>query len=166
MPPLPLLYLGGASRLQQGNLFFRSQLVRALAPHLIYLCVASMFGTAQNREHGGKLHSWRAMRKSQSDCPSQPKGCWVASPGRTDSSFKHLRKLKDLSLASWLLDKKGENTTSSFVKSSIFISFAFTSCDQNQSVSFWGSEGGFQCKIGGGGGKKRGMGKRHSLSLI
>lgn len=50
----------------------------------------------------------------------------MASPGRGDSGFKHLRKPKDFSLASWLLNKKGESTTSCFVKSGLFISFAFS----------------------------------------
>ena len=40
------------------------------------------------------------------------------------------KKPKNLSLAYWLLNEKGENTTSCFRKSSLLISFGFTICVQ------------------------------------
>lgn len=141
LPPAEL-YLGGASCLQQDKLLLWRQLVQVVTPHLIFLWIASMSGAPQNRQHGEKLHGRLAAWKATAE------GRWVASPGKGHGSFKDLRKPKYLSLAYWLLNKKGQNTVSSFMRSSLLISFAFTTCVQKWSVSFGGSEGVFQCTWG------------------
>lgn len=116
-------------------------------PHLISPRITSIFGTAQNRWHGGKLSSWQTAWKVT---------VWL-SPLTSETVSGILReerqRLQTPHEAEGVIfftgywTKRGQNITSCFVKSSLLISFVFTICVQKWSVSFWGSEGAFQFKM-------------------